>query len=276
MRAHCKSHFTEIKRLFCLKTRTNLIYAIGRFASTIFFLLASPTTAPAPRQAPPLTNEVYQRAGPASPWCININFCHPPSAPTMAWPKWDTSNAHWLPLCLSRGSVDCLLCWKVLNISVHFFKSRFLCQEKWEPGSGFPCLVVNIIIIIIIIIVILTTIIIIIIVSQDILVWRWWTPSSFLQSSSSFNEWWLLSTRISLFGGASPPITHSTLSLSVNSIVPQLSNYLTSSFNSVSLVAIFFLLTFLTIDTNDANRQLLNWQYSNMINCMLDFAFINI
>ena len=57
---------------------------------------------------------------------------------------------------------------KVLNISVHFFKSRFLCQEKLEPGSGFPCLVVNIIITIII----LTTIIIIIIVSQDILVWR--------------------------------------------------------------------------------------------------------
>ena len=146
------------------------------------------------------------------------------------------------------------------------------CQDKWEPESGFPCLVLNIIITIII----LTTIIIIIIVSQDILVWRWWTPSSFLQSSSSFNEWWLLSTRLSLFGGASPPITHSTLSLSVNSIVPQLSNYLTSSFNSVSLVAIFFLLTFLNIDTNDATLQLLNWQYSNMINCMLDFAFINI
>ena len=54
MRAHCNSHFPEIKRLFFLKTRTNRVYAFGRFASTTFFLLSIPTTAPVPQASPPL------------------------------------------------------------------------------------------------------------------------------------------------------------------------------------------------------------------------------
>ena len=133
------------------------------------------SSSPALLQLLPLGKPPLDKRGvSAGRTCLSLmyqyQFLPPPSAPTMAWPKWDTSNAHWLPLCLSRGSVGCLLCWKVLNISVHFFKSRFLCHARTSESKDL-----------------------------DFHVWCWTlsSPSSFSLPSSPSS----LSPRISLFWG---------------------------------------------------------------------------